>query len=156
MSKFMADAVVDRVALAALFGVSEATIMSWEAQGMPTVPATDPQRVWTPPKGWRVTRAQVATYLDIHPDSVSRLVATGGLDMAVVKAGGHSKPMIFDLRLVHRWALGREQPGILQSVAKDDAAAQTFVRLLLESLPETTNEEQPAPAPPPRRKRSPR
>jgi phage terminase Nu1 subunit (DNA packaging protein) len=148
------DVVVDRATLAALFGVAEATIVAWESEGMPTVPATDPQPVWAPPKRWQVTRAQVAQYLELHPDSVSRLVATGGLDRAVVKAGGHSKPMIFDLRLVHRWGIERKQPGIMASIAKDDAAVQTFVRLLLESVPETGNTEQPAPRA--RRKRSPR
>jgi phage terminase Nu1 subunit (DNA packaging protein) len=155
MSKLM-GVVVDRPTLAQLYGVSEATIALWESQGMPTVAAADPTPAWRPPKKWRVTRVALARYLGLHPDSISRLVASGGLDGALVERGGHGEAMTFDLRRAVRWALEREQPGILNSIAKDDAAAQTFVRLLLESLPETVNEEPPAPAPTPRRKRSPR
>jgi len=157
MGDLMGDAVVDRAALAQMFGVSEPTILAWEAEGMPVVAATDPRPVWQPPKNWRVTRVEVAKHLGVHPDSVSRLVSHGGLDVALVKPGGHGKAMTFDLRRVIQWDLERQQPGITASIRKDDAAAQTFVRLLLESLPETApKEQQPPPGPTPRRKRSPR
>jgi phage terminase Nu1 subunit (DNA packaging protein) len=153
MSQPIGDAIVDRATLAAVLGVSEIVIMQWEAEGMPTVAAADPRPVWTPPKNWVVNRVEVAKHLGVHPDSVSRLVAQSGLDAALVKPGGHGKAMTFDLRRVCQWDLERKAPGITASFAKDDAAAQTFVRLLVESLPETANEEQPAPAPTPRRTR---
>ena len=54
-----------------------------------------------------LSRRDVAELLDLHPDSVSRLLHDG-LGYAVTEWGGRGAAMRFDRRLVDRWHSARD------------------------------------------------
>ena len=56
-----------------------------------------------------MSRREVASQLDVHPDSVTRLLPDG-LAGAVLRWGGSSKRMVFSRALVQRWDLARRCP----------------------------------------------
>jgi hypothetical protein len=59
----------------------------------------------------RVTRRELARRLDVHQDTVSRVLPDGLAD-AVTGWGGRGKPMVFDWQRARRWALARACPDL--------------------------------------------
>ena len=126
------DIVVTKSQLAELFGVTEAVIDAWDAIGMPTAPPEDPRPAWT--GGWEVGRADVARFLGVHVDSVTKAVAYEGLDAALITRGGHGKAQIFDLRKVFQWDLARKNPRLLEEIRRDDELAKAAIAGVLRRL----------------------
>lgn len=152
------DQLVDRATLAGMLGVTEATVAFWEAQGMPSV-AVDadvaPRVAWQPPADWKVGRVELARFLGLHADSVSRLVAqNAGLAAAVTRRGHKGEAIQFDLRKAMQWDLERRHPGLLAALQRDVEAAQHFVEQVLDLIPADVQFVRTAPVKSARRKRS--
>lgn len=69
-----------------------------------------------------LSRRQVARLLDVHVDSVSRLLHDG-LAAAVVRWGGHGKTMSFDREQVERWLQSRHCGCLDCRTVREDLAA---------------------------------
>jgi phage terminase Nu1 subunit (DNA packaging protein) len=126
------NTLVTKSQLAELFGVTEAVIDAWEAMGMPAAPPEDPRPTWT--GGWEVSRADVARFLGVHVDSVTKAVAYEGLDAALITRGGHGKAQIFDFRKVFQWDLARKHPRLVEENRRDDELAKAAIAGVLRRL----------------------
>jgi hypothetical protein len=117
--------------LAELFGVSPRAVDQLRAEGMPALwggeiaPTREPGRRTRP--DWRATRRQVAEFLSIHPDTLTKKLREG-LGAAIVDGGGRGREMVFDLRLVVRWHLAEQE--VLHRLVLADFRANAAVGAL--------------------------